>query len=331
MDIDAFVAVNAARWDRLDTLVRARRRTGAEADELVQLYQLTATHLSKVRTSAPDPTVVTRLSGLLARARGVIAGAHEPAWSDVTRFVVISLPAAFYRARWLTLAALAFFCIVGVATGMRAVGDPELLAQMGTPSEREQYANELFEAYYSNSPAPDFAAQVWTNNAWIAAQCIAGGITGIFPVYVLVQNAVGVGMAGAVMAEHGQLDLFFALILPHGLMELSAIFIAAGAGLRLFFAWAFAGPRTRSRALAEEGRAVFTVAIGLVVVLGVSGLVEGFVTPSDLPTGVKITIGAMVLAAYWIYTIVLGRHAVRDGETGDVRAEHAEDTVAMAA
>ena len=58
---------------------------------------------------------------------------------------------------------------------------------------------------------------------------------------------------------------------------------------------------------------------------------EGFVTPSSLPTGVKITIGALVLAAYWTYTIVLGRRAVRDGETGDVRAEHAEDTVAMAA
>ncbi|UFU08334.1 stage II sporulation protein M [Ruania halotolerans] len=331
MDIDAFVAVNAARWDRLDQLVRARRRTGAEADELVQLYQLTATHLSQVRTSAPDPSVVTRLSGLLARARGVIAGAHEPAWSDVTRFVLISLPAAFYRARWLTLAATALFCIIGAVTGFRAAGDPEMLALAGTPNERQQYADELFEAYYSNYPAPDFAAQVWTNNAWIAAQCIAGGITGFFPIYVLVQNASSIGLAAAVMAEHDQLGLFFALILPHGLMELSAIFIAAGAGLRLFFAWAFAGPTTRSRRLAEEGRSVFTVAIGLVAVLGVSGLVEGFVTPSNLPTGVKITIGALVLAGYWLYTILLGRRAVREGEIGDVRAEHAEDTVAMAA
>ncbi|WP_343072001.1 stage II sporulation protein M [Ruania alkalisoli] len=330
MDLDAFVAVNAARWDRLDQLTRARRRTGAEADELIQLYRLTATHLSQVRTSAPDPEIIARLSGLLARARGVVAGAHEPAWSDITRFVVISLPAAFYRARWLTVAAMVFFCVVAVVAGVRAAADPELLAQMGTPSQREQYAEQAFAAYYSNYPAPDFAAQVWTNNAWIAAQCIAGGITGIFPVFVLVQNAVGVGMAGAVMAEHGYLDVFFGLILPHGLMELSAIFIAAGAGLRLFGAWAFAGPRTRSRALAEEGRSVFTVAIGLVVVLGVSGLVEGFVTPSSLPTGVKITIGALVLAAYWLYTILLGRRAVRDGETGDVRAEHAEDTVAMA-
>lgn len=73
-----------------------------------------------------------------------------------------------------------------------------------------------------------------------------------------------------------------------------------------------------------------TLAIGLAVVLLVCGVVEGYVTPSSLPTGVKIAIGALVLAGYWVYTLVLGRAAVRDGETGDVRREHREDTVATA-
>lgn len=331
VDIDAFVAVNSGRWERLAALLRQRRLDGAETDELIRTYQLTATDLSRVRTSAPDPSIVTRLSVLLARARGLIAGAHEPAWGDVARFAVISLPAAFYRVRWWTIAAMLLFCIYGVAAGVWAYNDPAVLAQMGTPAMREQYAREAFEAYYSNYPAPDFAAQVWTNNAWIAARAIGGGITGVFPIFILLQNAQGIGMSAAVMAEHDYLDVFFALILPHGLMELSAIFIAVGAGVKLCWAWIAPGPRTRGRALAEEGRAIVTVAIGLAVVLGVSGLVEGFVTPSNLPTGVKIAIGALVLAAYWVYTIVLGRRAVRDGETGDVRAEHAEDTVAMAA
>lgn len=330
MDIDAFVAVNASRWERLRSLLRQRRLTGAEADELIHSYQLTATHLSQVRTSTPDPHLVSRLSILLARARGIIAGAHEPAWSDITRFAVISLPAAFYRVRWWTIAALVVFCIYAVATGFWAYHTPEALSAMGSPAEREQYARKAFEAYYSNFPAPDFAAQVWTNNAWIAARAIGGGITGVFPIWMLLQNAHGIGLSAAVMAEQDYLGVFFALILPHGLMELTAIFIAVGAGVKLCWAWVAPGPRTRGRALAEEGRALVTVAIGLVAVLGVSGLVEGFVTPSSLPTGVKITIGALVLAAYWTYTIVLGRRAVADGETGDVRAEHAEDTVAMA-
>lgn len=330
MDIDAFVAVHAPRWDRLKQLLRQRRLTGRQADELVGHYQATATHLSQVRTNAPDPNLVTRLSSLLVRARGRITASHEPAWADVVRFAVLSLPAAFYRVRWWTVAAMVIFCIYAVATGFWAYGNPEALSQMGSPQEREQYASQAFEAYYSNFPAPDFAAQVWTNNAWIAARAIGGGITGILPIGMLVQNAHAVGMAGAVMAEYGYLGQFFGLLLPHGLMELTAIFVAIGAGVKLCWAWVAPGPRTRGRALADEGLALVTVAIGLVVVLGVSGTVEGFVTPSALPTGVKIAIGALVLAAYWTYTIVLGRRAVAGGETGGIRAEHAQDTVAMA-
>lgn len=331
VDVDAFVAVNSPQWERLGALARQRKLTGAEADELVNLYQATATHLSQIRSSAPDPSVVSRLSTLLARARSAIAGAHEPGWSDIVRFVMISLPAAFYRVRWWTVGMMLLFIVVAVASGWWAISHPEVMAEFGTPEERRGYAEQAFEAYYSNYPAPDFAAQVWTNNAFIAARMVGLGITGYFPVQILITNAQGIAGAAAMMHEFGHLDIFFALILPHGLMELTAIFIAGGAGLKLFWAWVAPGARTRARALAEEGRALFTVAIGLVVVLGVSGLVEGFVTPSSLPTGVKITIGALVLAGYWTYTIVLGRQAVRDGETGDVRAEHAEDTVAMAA
>ena len=330
VDIDAFAAVHRPQWQRLATLSGRRRLTGAEADELVTLYQATAGHLSAVRTSAPDPVVVSELSGLLATARGRIAGAHEARLSDVSRFLLLQLPAAFYRVRWWTVWAGVAFLVVAALSGWWVATNEAALASVGTPAERRQYAEEAFAAYYSNYPAADFAGLVWTNNAWIAAQCIGLGITGVFPVYVLLANAAGVGSSGGVMASEGYLDVFFGLIAPHGLMELTAIFVAAGAGLKLFWAWVAPGPRTRSRALAEEGRSLFAVALGLVLVLAVSGLVEGFVTPSVLPTWLKITIGALVLAAYWTYTLVLGRRAVRAGETGDLEEDLAGHTLAQA-
>ena len=330
VDIDAFAAVHRPEWDRLRSLSSRGRLSGAEADELIALYQTTAGHLSAVRTRAPDPIVVSELSGLLATARGKIAGTHEAKLSDVTRFFVLSLPAAFYRVRWWTVWVAAIFIAVATLSGWWVASNPAVLASMGSPAELEEYAEEAFAAYYSNYPAGDFAGQVWTNNAWIAAQCIALGITGFFPAYVLFVNAVGVGSSGGVMAAHGHLDVFFGLILPHGLMELTAIFIAAGAGLKLFWAWVSPGPRTRSRALAEEGRSLFVVALGLVVVLAVSGVVEGFVTPSGLPGWLKIVIGALVLAGYWAYTLVLGRRAVLAGETGDLEEDLAGHTLAQA-
>ena len=331
MDLDAFSAVNAPRWARLDELSRRRRLTGAETDELVRLYQEVATHLSTVRSVAPDPAVVSRLSDVLGRARAAIAGSHDPSWSDVVRFVTVSLPAALYRIRWWTVAVTVAFCGLAVVAGVNVFLDPDAQAAMGPPSALESYAEQEFASYYSNYPGHSFAAQVWTNNAWIAAQCVAFGITGFWPLMVLVQNAVAVGSAGGVMALHDGLGIFFQLILPHGLMELTAIFVAGAAGLRIAWTVVDPGGRPRGRAVAEEGRALFTVAIGLVGVLAVSGLVEGFVTPSGLPWWLKIAIGAVVLAAFWVWVLVLGRRAWLAGETGDLRADHNVDQLPLAA
>ena len=327
MDLDAFSAVHGATWDRLGRLASRRDLSGAEADELVRLYQEVATHLSTVRSAAPDPAVVARLSEVLGRARGAIAGAHDPTLSDVARFFVLALPAALYRVRWWTVAVMVAFVAVAVATGVHIATDPAAQAALGDPVDLERYADEEFANYYSNNPPSSFSAMVWTNNAWIAAQCVAFGITGVWPVMVLVQNAVGVGTAGGVLAAYGGLDVFLQLIAPHGLLELTAIFVAGGAGLRIFWTVIDPGPRSRGQAVAEEGRSLISVALGLVAILAVSGLIEGFVTPSHLPWWLKIIIGAVALALFWIYTLVLGRRAVLAGETGDVRREHSGDVL----
>ena len=87
---------------------------------------------------------------------------------------------------------------------------------------------------------------MWTNNAWVAALCIAFGVLGLPVIYLLFQNILNVALTGAIMVGHGRGALFFGLILPHGLLELTAVFVAAGAGLRLFWSWVEPGPRTRA-------------------------------------------------------------------------------------
>ena len=199
---------------------------------------------------------------------------------------------------------------------------------MGTPSQQQEYVDKSFAEYYA--PGAGFAAMVWTNNAWLTAVSIGTGISGVLPVYFQASNAISVGAAGGLMAAHGHLDVFLQLIAPHGLLELTAVFVAGAAGLRLFWTWLVPGPRPRGRALAEEGRALITVAIGLVGVLAVSGLIEGFVTGSGLPWAIKVSIGVLALALFWTYTIVLGRRAVRAGETGDLEADRAGYVLATA-
>jgi uncharacterized membrane protein SpoIIM required for sporulation len=327
VDLDAFVAVHGPEWDRLDVLARRRRLSGADADELVRLYQQAATHLSVVRSAAPDPALAARLSRTVAGARAAIAGGHEPIVRELARFVVVSFPAAVYRARWACFAAFAFTLLVAVAGALWVVYDPRVEATISARVDVARLVTVEFERYYSEYAASSFAARVWTNNAWVTALCIAFGVSGVLPVYVLFQNAANIGLMAGLMAVHDRLGLFFGLILPHGLLELTAVFVGAGAGLRLFWAWVSPGPLPRGRAMAVEGRSMVTIALGLVGVLGVSGVVEAFVTPSPLPTWARIGIGAVVWTAFLAYVGVLGRGAVRTGETGDVRSELAEDAL----
>ncbi|WP_082177406.1 stage II sporulation protein M [Arthrobacter sp. RIT-PI-e] len=330
MDVDAFIAVHRGDWQRLDELVGRRRLDGAEADELLVLYQRVSTHLSVLRSVDPESAVSGSLSTRLSRARTRFTGARSNAMEDMAGFFVHSLPAAFYRIRWLTVVVGLVFLLVTWLYGMWVVQTPGVIQAIGPDEDLRRYVEEDFVDYYSENPAASFAGLVWTNNAWIALQAVAFGVTGIWPAFILYQNAQGIGMAAGMMASYDRLDVFFAYILPHGFMELTAIFIATAAGLRIFWAWVAPGRRPRSVALAEEGRALITVALGLVLVLLVSGLVEGFVTPSPLPTWARITIGLLVFAAYWVYTLVLGRRAVAAGHRGDLGVADRGDAVVTA-
>ncbi|MGV0602505.1 stage II sporulation protein M, partial [Mycolicibacterium pulveris] len=102
MDVDAFVQAHRPTWARLEQLVKRRRKlTGAEVDELVDLYQRVSTHLSMVRTASTDAVLIGRLSSLVARARSVVTGAHAPIWREFARFWTVSFPVVAYRSwRW---------------------------------------------------------------------------------------------------------------------------------------------------------------------------------------------------------------------------------------
>lgn len=318
MDLDALASARHDEWERLDALARRRRLSGVEADELVDAYRAAASDLSLIQATMGDSRIGDRLSVTLSRARQRFTGAPEEPLRALSRFVWVSLPAALYRVRWLTLAVAAATAVVALLWAWWAAADPRVLAALGSDADFRRLAEQDFVDYYSENPAASFTGLVWTNNAWIAAQCIAFGITGVWVPFVIMQNAQNLGITAAVMFAYDQGDTFFLYIAPHGLLELTCVFVAAAAGLRIFWAWVAPGPKRRVVALAEEARALIGIAIGLAFWLLVSGVVEGFVTPAPWPWPVKIGIGALVLAAFLVYMLVPGRRAARAGETGDI-------------
>lgn len=307
-------------WDRLDRLIGDRRHlSGAEVDELVELYQRVATHLSMLRSASADAAVTGRLSSLVARARSAVTGAHAPLWTQFSRFWTVRFPVVAYRAgRWWLATAVVFLAFTAVLAAWVAL-NPDVQASIATPREIDQLVNHDFADYYSAHPAGAFASQVWLNNSWVAAQCIAYAVLLGLPIpYILFQNAANVGLIAGLMFAAGKGDILLGLLAPHGLLELTAVFLAAAVGMRLGWTVIAPGDRPRGQVLAEQGRAVVSVALGLVAVLAVAGLLEAFVTPSGWPTAVRVGIGVCAEALFVAYIVYFGRRAAAAGETGDI-------------
>ena len=153
----------------------------------------------------------------------------------------------------------------------------------------------------------------------MAAQCIAFSVVLGLPIPpVLFENAANLGVIAGLMFHAGKGGILLGLLAPHGLLELTAVFLAAATGMRLGWSVISPGDRPRGQVLAEQGRSVVSVAVGLVGVLLVSGLIEALVTPSPLPTFVRVAIGILAEVAFLSYIAYFGRRAVKAGETGDI-------------
>jgi uncharacterized membrane protein SpoIIM required for sporulation len=322
VDVDRFITSNEASWQRLEQLTAAAggprgRLRAAEVDELVQLYQRASTHLSHARTQQADPALIARLTRLVANAGGVLYGSRSRSLEGVARFFTTSFPAAVWQARRFVLVSALLLFVPAALMGVWLAGSDAALDAAAPDALREAYIEEDFEAYYSSAPAGEFATAVTVNNIQVGFLAFASGVLlCVATAFILVNNGANVGQAAGLFAAAGQQSKFYGLILPHGLLELSAIVVAGGAGLAIGWAIIDPGDRTRTEALAAQGRRSAVIALGLMLAFIVAGTIEGFVTPSGLPTSMRIAIGTAVFVAFWTYVVVLGRRAASLGYTG---------------
>jgi uncharacterized membrane protein SpoIIM required for sporulation len=329
VDIDRFLATNQPVWDRLAELAARAGRgldrlSAAELDELVRLYQRTASHLSYAQTYYRDPAVTARLSSLVARSGAVLYGTRPRTLRAAAWFLAVTFPAAVWHARRLVLVSALLFAAPAVALALWIADSPAAVEALGPAAAREAYVNEDFEAYYRSEEATQFATEVFTNNVQVAFLAFAAGVLGcVLTGYVLVTNGAALGAVAGLFAAVGQQPRFWGLILPHGLLELTAVFVAGGSGLALGWAWISPGDRPRLAALAEEGRRAVVIVLGLVLVFAVAGTIEGFVTGQPWPTWLRVGIGIAAEAGFLAYVVVRGRAAAARGFTGQLGEQEA--------
>jgi len=313
VDIDRFIAAHEPTWQELEALtaLARRRRLAADGiDRFVQLYQLTSAHLAHVQGTYHDPVLSLRLSRLVGDASTTLYATSGNPSRAVGRFVTTTFPLAVWDLRRFVAVSAVVTFLPALVVGVWLATSDRALEASAPDAVREAYVQEDFEAYYSSAPAAQFATEVLINNIQVSFMAfVLGASLCVGAVAILAFNGANIGQAAGLFHAVGEAPKFWGLILPHGLLELTAVVLAGAAGLRIGWSIIAPGDRPRGVALAEDGRRTVPVLLGLMAAFVVAGIVEAFVTPSPLPTWARVAIGVAVELLFVSYVVTRGRAA----------------------
>lgn len=324
-----FVSARKQRWDRLETRIAQIDRRGvgtltaADVDELAFDYRALTSDLAMAQTRNYDRTIVAYLNGLGARAHAyVYLGTSRSGWSGLRHFVGSTFPRELRRS-WRAIGVCAALTAISATIAYAAVSAEPANAYALLPAAViPQISQSLHDSSFGfdRAFAPLASSEIITNNVRVAAIAFGGGMTcGILTLWIILQNGLMLGGLGALFARaHFGLD-FWATIAPHGVIELSAIQVAGGAGLLLAAGIAAPGRARRIDALVRNGRRAGTLVIGTAGMLVIAGTIEGFVSPQRVSPAVRIALGALTGIALFAYASFAGRSAAAPDAANDTR------------
>ena len=339
MTVDEFVARRQAQWQELEaSIARARRgslRTlsAGDLERFGMLYRRTAGDLAIAARDFPEQPVTEYLNGLVTRAHPLLYRGASPRLGRVLSFYAVELPRAVRAARLYLLISFGLFVLGAVAGWLTVLLRPDLVATLVPPQVLDQAAQGHLGNDTLKQFAPALAAFIIQNNVVVSFACLASGIgLGIPTAYILASNGWTLGTLGAAVHQQGFDAGFWALIVPHGAIELSVIFIAGAAGLMIGDSLLRPGLLRRMDSLTKAGSRALVLAVGAAPLLVIAGLIESFVTPSDASVGAKLAVGAVTGTLMWSWLLLAGRSpgGTRRRRRKQARAEAAGRAVSPA-
>ena len=320
MDVTQFVQERKPDWERLDQLVRqasqALGRLGkVDLRDLGALYRQASSDLARTRTAGLDLELVEYLNNLVVRAHGIIYRPEQTRLKVLAVFFGREFP-ALVRQEWrpILLALLvgvlpALWCI------LMANLDPGFIEAVIPPGLRERLDRGELWVYRINPIKPLASSTIMTNNIAVTFTFFGLGIAfGVGTLWGLVYNGIHFGSLAVLVNQTRVAREFWAFVVPHGVLEIPAIFVGGGAGFILGAALLFPGDLARKDALIMRGRVAVKLALGCVPILVVAGAIEAFFSPlppSTVPVGVKFLVGAALFALLSLYLLMAGRSPER--------------------
>src|SRR5437879_6486629 len=316
MPIDRFINERKTVWQRLEELLDLLDRMTLhklhreEVRELGRIYRRTASDLAIARAESRDPRLVNYLNSLVIRAHGRIYRANAQGGRRIRDFFARDFPQSFRRTWRYTATAFAVFLRFSLIAFFGTRHDPDFSEFAGiSPFFREVVINNRTHWWKDLNEANQIGStQIFTNNIRVTFYAFAlGAMFGLGTLYVMAFNGALFGAILALTYRAGFGNDLLSFVVGHGVIELSCIFIAGGAGLLIGTALLMPGDLSRGDAFKSRGMEAVRLIVGCVPLLVVAGIIEGFISPAPISPIIKIGIGLITGIAMYSYLLLAGR------------------------
>ena len=299
-----WVAKRKPQWQRLEQLAdRAGRRgvtvlTHNELQDLGVLYRQTASDLATVREDITSRPLASYLNQLLARAHNLIYMGRRPHWNRIINFYRDTYPRVFRETFSLVVLAAIIFVAGGIAGAVVTLRDAGFAHQILGPQMIETIEKHAMWTQSILSVKPMASSQIMTNNLAVGFMMFAAGITaGLGTIWMLITNGLLMGVLAVTTARAGMAMQLWEFVAPHGVLELPAIFIAAGAGLEIGRGLLFPGIYSRRQSLVRAGNRAVQLLLGTIPLLVVAGVIEAFISPTSIAAPLKFIFAGVMFTA----------------------------------
>lgn len=313
---DRFIEQHKTAWQRLEELLKLldrssmRRLHREEVRELGRIYRRTASDLAIARAESRDPRLINYLNSLVIRAHGRIYQADAQGGSRIKNFFVREFPQTFRRTWRFTAVSFGVFALFSVIGFLGTKYDPEFSELVGVPAGfREMFIETKTHWWEDLNEANQIgASSIFTHNIQVTIYTFAfGALFGVGTLFYLAYNGAVIASIVSLTYNAGFGNDLVTFMVGHGVVELSCIFMAGGAGLLIGTAMLMPGDLSRADALKSRGKDAVRLMMGVALLLVLAGIIEGFISPAPIPASIKYSIGAVTGIALYSYLLLAGR------------------------
>jgi uncharacterized membrane protein SpoIIM required for sporulation len=321
---ERFIYERKNAWQRLEELLRRldrssiRRLHREEVRELGRIYRRTASDLAIARAESRDPRLVNYLNSLVIRAHGRIYRADAQGGRRLINFFRRGFPQTFRRTWRYTALAFIVFLVFGVIGYVGTARDPAFSELMGVPPAKRIEINLKIRWWETLNDANQVGSTfIMTNNIKVMFGAFAlGALLGLGTLYMMAFNGAMNAAVLALVYRAGYGNELVSFMIGHGVVELSCIFLAGGAGLLIGSAFLMPGDLSRADALKTRGLDAIKLVAGCVPLLVIAGTIEGFISPTPINPAIKFAIGITTGIALYAYLFFAGRGREEESEAG---------------